>query len=81
MAGSLHRFWQKINGGCHFCHWWQKVFGCRITAMTFLLILLVALAAVAVGATVRDLFADRGPRQAPTSHFEDPMFRAPAARI
>jgi hypothetical protein len=49
--------------------------------MTFLLILLVALAVVAVGATVRDLFADQGPRKAPTSHFEDPMFRAPAARI
>ena len=49
--------------------------------MTFLLILLVAVAAVAVAATVRDLFADRGPRKAPQSHFEDPMFRAPAARI
>ncbi len=49
--------------------------------MTFLLILLVALAVVAVGATVRDLFEDRGPRQAPKSHFDDPMFRAPAARI
>jgi hypothetical protein len=49
--------------------------------MTFLLILLVALAVVAVGATVRELFEDRGPRQAPTSHFDDPMFRAPAARI
>ena len=65
----------------HFCHWWQEVRRCRITAMTFLLILLVALAVVAVGATVRDLFADEGPRQAPKSHYEDPMFRAPAARI
>ena len=49
--------------------------------MTFLLILLVALAVAAVGATVRDLFADNGPRKAPVSHFEDPTFRAPAARI
>jgi hypothetical protein len=49
--------------------------------MTLLLILLVALAVAAVGATVRDLFEDAGPRKAPASHFEDPTFRAPAARI
>ena len=49
--------------------------------MTFLLAILVVLAVTGVAATVRDLFADRGPRKAPQSHFEDPMFRAPAARI
>jgi hypothetical protein len=49
--------------------------------MTFLVILL-ALALVAITATLRDVFADRDrPRKAPTSHFEDPTFRAPAARI
>ncbi len=49
--------------------------------MTFLLAILVVLAVTGVVATVRDLFADRGPRKAPQSHFEDPTFRAPAARI
>ncbi len=48
--------------------------------MTFLMLLL-ALATVAVAATLRDVFADRGRPQPPTSHFEDPTFRAPAARI
>ncbi|HET9421062.1 MAG TPA: hypothetical protein VFO49_07990 [Nocardioides sp.] len=81
MADSLQRFWQKINGECHFCHWWQKLKQRMITAMTFLLILLVALAVAGVVATFRDLFDDGGPRRAPMSHFEDPTFRAPAARI
>lgn len=49
--------------------------------MTTALILL-ALALVVIVATLRDVFADRGgPRKAPTSHHEDPMFRAPAGRI
>ena len=51
-----------------------------ITAMTFLMIF-VALAVLASAATLRDVFGDRGRPKAPTSHFEDPMFRAPAARI
>jgi hypothetical protein len=46
-----------------------------------LLMILVALAVVAIAATIRDLFEDRGRPNAPTSHFEDPTFRAPAARI
>jgi hypothetical protein len=48
--------------------------------MTFMLIL-VTLAVLSVAATLRDVFGDRGRPKAPTSHFEDPMFRAPAARI
>jgi hypothetical protein len=48
--------------------------------MTFLLILL-ALAVVSVAVTLRDVFGDRGRPKAPTSHYEDPMFRAPAARL
>ena len=51
-----------------------------ITAMTFLMIL-IALAVLASVATLRDVFGDRGRPQPPTSHFEDPTFRAPAARI
>jgi hypothetical protein len=46
-----------------------------------LLMILVAVAVVAIAATVRDVFEDRGRPQPPKSHFEDPMFRAPAARI
>ncbi len=48
--------------------------------MTFLMIL-VALALIASVATLRDVFGDRGRRTPPTSHFEDPTFRAPAGRI
>ncbi len=48
--------------------------------MTFLLILL-ALAVVSVAVTLRDVFGDRGRPKAPTSHFEDPMFRSPAGRL
>lgn len=80
MAGSLQRFWQKINGYCHFCHWWQNHKERSITAMTFLMIF-VALAIIASVATLRDVFGDGGRPKAPTSHFEDPTFRAPAARI
>jgi hypothetical protein len=43
--------------------------------------ILVALAVVAIAATIRDLIGDSGRPHPPTSHFEDPMFRAPAARI
>jgi hypothetical protein len=46
-----------------------------------LLMILVALAVVAIAATLRDLIEDGGRPQPPTSHFEDPMFRAPAARL
>lgn len=48
--------------------------------MTFLLILL-ALASIAIAATLRDVFEDNGRTRPPSSHFEDPTFRAPAARI
>jgi hypothetical protein len=44
-------------------------------------IILLALAAIAIAATIRDVFEDRGGPNPPTSHHEDPTFRAPAARI
>ena len=72
--------WQKINAAWQSCHSWQDVWHSMITAMTFLMILL-ALAIVAIAATLRDVLTDRGRPHAPTSHFEDPTFRAPAARI
>ena len=46
-----------------------------------LLIILLAVVALTVAATLRDVFEDRGRPQPPTSHFDDPTFRAPAARI
>jgi hypothetical protein len=50
-----------------------------ITAMTFLMILLVVSALMAVE-TVRVVFHDgRGPQRPPSSHFQDPRFRSPAA--
>jgi hypothetical protein len=46
-----------------------------------LLMILVALAVLAIAATLRDLFTDRGRSRPPSSHYEDPMFRAPTDRI
>jgi hypothetical protein len=50
-----------------------------ITAMTFLLIILVI--AVALAARTIDLLLHdgRGPAAPPQSHFQDPQFSAPAA--
>jgi hypothetical protein len=51
-----------------------------ITAMTFIVILLV-LAALLAADTVRLVLTDgRGPQRPPSSHFQDPDFVAPAAR-
>lgn len=50
-----------------------------ITAMTFLILLLVVSALMAAE-TVRLLRHDgRGPQRPPASHFDDPRFRSPAA--
>ena len=51
-----------------------------ITAMTFLMILLliaVAMSAKSIHLIARD---GRGPQRPPVSHFEDARFRAPLAR-
>lgn len=51
-----------------------------ITAMTFLILLLLVAAAL-VAATVRLIVHDgRGPLRPPASHFEDSRFVAPRAR-
>ena len=51
-----------------------------ITAMTFLIILLV-IAAVLAADTVRLVLNDgQGPQRPPVSHFQDPDFIAPIAR-
>ena len=46
-----------------------------------LLMILVALAVLAIAATIRHLVTDGGRPRPPTSHYEDPMFRAPRDRI
>jgi hypothetical protein len=46
-----------------------------------LLMILVALALLAIAATIRHLVTDGGPPRPPTSHYEDPMFRSPTDRI
>jgi len=51
-----------------------------ITAMTYLLIILVIATGLAVW-TINALLHDgRGPSAPPRSHFQDPQFSAPAAR-
>jgi hypothetical protein len=51
-----------------------------ITAMTYLMILLLIVAAMSVE-TIRLIARDgRGPQRPPVSHFEDDRFVAPLAR-
>jgi hypothetical protein len=72
--------WQKINVGWHFCHSWQDLYCSIITAMTFIVILLVV-AAILAADTVRLMFTDgQGSKRPPVSHFQDPDFIAPTAR-
>jgi hypothetical protein len=50
-----------------------------ITAMTYLMLLLLIAAAMSV-ATIRLIVHDgRGPQRPPASHYEDARFRAPLA--
>ena len=76
---SLHQVWQKINGLWHSCHSWQDCDRRMITAMTYLMILLLIVAAMSV-ASIRMLVRDgRGPQRPPVSHWDDARFRAPLA--
>ena len=50
-----------------------------ITAMTYLLIIFVIAAAMAVKTIDMLLHDGRGPAAPPQSHFQDPQFSAPAA--
>jgi hypothetical protein len=76
---SLPRIWQKINVQWHYCHSWRELDEGRITAMTYLIVFLLV-AAVLSAETVRLLLHDgRGPQRPPSSHFDDPRFRAPVA--
>ncbi len=72
--------WQKINVEWHSCHSWQNLQNSMITAMTFIIILLVV-AAILAAYTVRLALHDgQGPQRPPVSHFQDPDFFAPHAR-
>jgi hypothetical protein len=70
--------WQKINAPCHSCHSWQESIGSMITAMTAIILLVIAVALI-VQAVRLALHDGMGPTQPPRSHFDDPQFRAPAA--
>jgi hypothetical protein len=75
----VDHIWQKINVRWHSCHSWQDRDGVMITAMTYLMIILVIAAGLAVW-TIDLLRKDgRGPAAPPKSHFQDPQFSAPAA--
>ncbi len=74
----LAQGWQKINQRWHFCHSWRDHDGVMITAMTYLLIILVIASGLALW-TIDLLLKDgRGPAAPPRSHFQDPQFSAPA---
>jgi hypothetical protein len=80
MESILTHSWQKINVGWHSCHSWQDHAQSMITAMTFIILLLVV-AAILAADTVRLVLHDgQGPQRPPVSHFQDPDFIAPTAR-
>jgi hypothetical protein len=70
--------WQKINVRWHSCHSWHDVDGVMITAMTYLLIIIVIAAALAVWTIDLLLHDGRGPAAPPRSHLQDPQFTSPA---
>lgn len=73
--------WQEINEERPFCHWWRFLDGARLTAMTTILLIIVAIAvALLLVEVVREVRHD-GPsgHEPPRSHGTDPRFRSPAA--
>jgi len=75
----MHPNWQKINVRWLYCHSWRDHDRSMIPAMTYLILFLV-IAALMVVETLRIVMRDgSGPQRPPSSHFEDPRFRAPAA--
>jgi hypothetical protein len=82
----MARIWQKDEGRCHFCHWWQERNERRITAMTeipFTEILSSAIALIAlfVGFAAlihfarKDAFAAPGTGYVPRDEFGPLTFR------
>jgi len=56
----LRPYWQKINGDCLFCHSWQDQDRRRISAMTTVTLILIALAAVAYFGYLASLISGDG---------------------
>jgi hypothetical protein len=69
----MARLWQKIDGRCQACHWWQESDERMITAMTEILIIALLILAVAVVlTTIRDIHDDGyGRRPPPPSRHPD----------
>ncbi len=73
----LPQSWQKIDGGCRFCHSWQDVTQSMITAMTEIIVLITATLIVAaivgtIVVTLREVFSDGvGHPRIPASHLPD----------
>ena len=72
--------WQKINALWLSCHSWQDLNRRSITAMTFLMILLLVVVALSVASVYLIVRDGRGPQRPPVSHFEDARFLAPRTR-
>ena len=60
--------WQFFNGYRHFCHWWQKFDGQRLSAMAIALILLALILVMIV--TARAVRLDGYGNTAPPPTFE-----------
>ena len=72
--------WQKINALWLSCHSWQDLDRRSITAMTFLMILLLVVVALSVASVYLIVRDGRGPQRPPVSHFEDTRFLSFGAR-
>lgn len=71
--------WQKIYEGRLFCHSWRVIDERRLTAMTTLIAIAIAVGFLLILAEMlREVLADR-PTHQPRSHLEDPQFRSPGA--
>jgi len=72
--------WQKINALWLSCHSWQDLDRRSITAMTFLMILLLVVVALSVASVYLIVRDGRGPQRPPVSHYQDSRFLGPLAR-
>ena len=72
--------WQKINVLWLSCHSWQDLDRRSITAMTFLMILLLVVVALSVASVYLIVRDGRGPQRPPVSHYQDSRFLGPLAR-
>ena len=76
---SLPGLWQKINGVCLFCQWWQESDQRRLSAMTVIAIGILSL--LLLTAAVWSAISHDPPREAPHSHASDRDFLPPGALL